>query len=253
MELGNRNPLGDFLRAYREEHGLALRALADRAGVSAAYISNLERGVDSATRKPVKPSGKKLTQLAKATGVDPAFLLALATDQEPGEAHRPDPRVELLHLLENQAKELERFKHQIQAPGMKELPHYGEVACGNLGQLPETPVSVTAWPTFLVGAAEFSLQVKGDSLDRQGLLEGDLVFLKKLTLDRKPRDGAVVLAVVREGESFFATLKLLVRRGGKFRLEPDSTNEAHESVLVDDRVRLLAQVVWHCSDPARFA
>ncbi|MBO9539653.1 helix-turn-helix domain-containing protein [bacterium] len=253
MDSSNRNPLGGFLRCYRDEHGLSLRALAEKAGVSPAYVSNLERGSDPMTKKPVKPSAKKLSQLAKATMVEPAFLVALATGQDPGSPRQADPRTELLHLLENQARELERFKVRIQEPGMREIPHFGPVACGNTGYLPNEPLSVTAWPTFLVGSADFSVQVKGDSLDRQGLMEGDWVFLKTLSPDRRPREGSIVLASLREGEDYLATLKLFSKRGGRYRLEPDSTNEDHHPVAVDDDVRVLGQVVWHCSDPARFA
>lgn len=253
MDSNNRNPLGDFLRHYRDEHKLSLRALAEKAGVSPAYISNLEHGIDPMTKKPVKPSAKKLTQLAKATLVEPAFLVALATDQDPGAPRKKDPRAELLQVLENQSRELERFKVQIQDPGMRGIPHFGPVACGNTGHLPETPVAVTAWPTFLVGAADFSVQVKGDSLDRRGLMEGDWVFLKRVASDRRPRDGTIVLVSMREGEDYFATLKVLAKHEGKYWLEPDSSNESHRAVPVDDGVRVLGQVVWHCSDPKRFS
>lgn len=253
MDSSNRNPLGDFLRHYRDEHRLSLRALAERAGVSPAYISNLERGLDPMTKKPVKPSAKKLAELAKATLVDPAFLVALATDQDPGVPRQKDPRAELLHVLENQARELERFKLQIQDPGMREIPHFGPVACGNTGYLPEVPLSVMPWPSFLVGPADFSVQVKGDSLDRQGLVEGDWVFLKKISADRRPREGSIVLASLHEGEDYFATLKVFTKQEGRYRLEPDSTNGDHRPVPVDDDVRVLGQVVWHCSDPKRFA
>ncbi|MNL61456.1 LexA repressor [compost metagenome] len=84
-------------------------------------------------------------------------------------------------------------------------------------------------------------------------MEGDWVFLKKVAGDRRPRDGSIVLVSLREGEDYFATLKVLARRGGKYWLEPDSSNGDHRAAPVDDGVRVLGQVVWHCSDPQRFS
>lgn len=247
------NALGNFLKQYRDEHDLSMRDLADRAGVSHAYVSNIEHGLDPKTKRPVKPSAKKLTQLAMAMHVEPAFLVALATGQDPAPPKRSEPHVELLQAIENQYRELERFKQKLQDPGMRDIPHFGAVACGNTGLLPETPLFVREWPSTLVGASDFSVQVKGDSLDRQGLMEGDWVFLKKVPTDRRPREGAIVLASLREGDDYFATLKVLGKHEGKYWLEPDSTNERHRAIPVEEGVRVLGQVVWHCSDPKRFS
>ncbi len=51
--------LGDFLRDQRRGAQLSLRQLADQAGVSNPYLSQIERGVRS-------PSARVLQQLAKA-------------------------------------------------------------------------------------------------------------------------------------------------------------------------------------------
>jgi transcriptional regulator with XRE-family HTH domain len=51
--------LGDYLRQQRESSRLSLRQLAEQAGVSNPYLSQIERGLR-------RPSAEVLQQLAKA-------------------------------------------------------------------------------------------------------------------------------------------------------------------------------------------
>jgi transcriptional regulator with XRE-family HTH domain len=51
--------LGEFLRDQRRQAQLSLRQLADQAGVSNPYLSQIERGIR-------KPSADVLQQIAKA-------------------------------------------------------------------------------------------------------------------------------------------------------------------------------------------
>src|SRR4051794_10502355 len=51
--------LGEYLREQRESSRLSLRQLADQAGVSNPYLSQIERGLR-------RPSAEVLQQLAKA-------------------------------------------------------------------------------------------------------------------------------------------------------------------------------------------
>ncbi len=64
IELTRRLMTGEVpVRVWREHRGLSARALASRAGVSAAYLSQIETG-----RKP--GSFDALAKLARALGVD---------------------------------------------------------------------------------------------------------------------------------------------------------------------------------------
>lgn len=60
---------GDRLRMIRKKKGLSLRALASKAGLSASYLSDLERGTRGAPTAPV------LERLADALGVSVDALL----------------------------------------------------------------------------------------------------------------------------------------------------------------------------------
>lgn len=68
-----RDAFGKKLRQLREERGLKLRKVAETAGISATYLSVLER---SAATTP--PSERVVFQLADLFGYDRQELLALS-------------------------------------------------------------------------------------------------------------------------------------------------------------------------------
>jgi len=73
--------LGDYLREQRLAARLSLRQLAEQAGVSNPYLSQIERGLR-------RPSAEVLQQLAKALRVSAEALYVRAgiLDLEDGEA-----------------------------------------------------------------------------------------------------------------------------------------------------------------------
>ncbi len=64
--------LGATLRLLRLESGLSLRDLARRLGVSSAYLSRIENGLDA------PPTPPRLEAMARELGVAPTLLLELA-------------------------------------------------------------------------------------------------------------------------------------------------------------------------------
>jgi transcriptional regulator with XRE-family HTH domain len=72
--------LGDYLREQRLAASLSLRQLAEQAGVSNPYLSQIERGLR-------KPSAEVLQQLAKALRISAEALYVRAgiLDLEDGE------------------------------------------------------------------------------------------------------------------------------------------------------------------------
>ena len=63
--------LGDFLRQQREANRLSLRQLADAAGVSNPYLSQIERGLR-------RPSAEVLQSIAKALRISAETLYVQA-------------------------------------------------------------------------------------------------------------------------------------------------------------------------------
>ena len=77
-EQHERLPLGDFIAARRRAAEMSLRQLADRAGISNPYVSQIERGLR-------KPSAEVLNQLATALSVSAESLYVRAGIIDPDE------------------------------------------------------------------------------------------------------------------------------------------------------------------------
>jgi repressor LexA len=74
-------------------------------------------------------------------------------------------------------------------------------------------------PEAMLGAGEhYMLEIEGDSMIEAGILDGDLVVIKK---SDTASSGEIVVALV-EGEE--ATLKRLRKKGGSIALEPANRN-----------------------------
>lgn len=70
--------LGEYIKNYRKEHKLSVRALSDKCGVSRSYISVLENDkVLSNTGKNAVPSLATLRKLSSGMGVDVLYLQSL--------------------------------------------------------------------------------------------------------------------------------------------------------------------------------
>lgn len=70
--------LGSFIKAQREAAQVSVRQLAEKAGVSNPYLSQIERGLR-------KPSADVLKQIAKALRVSAEVLYVQAGILEPSE------------------------------------------------------------------------------------------------------------------------------------------------------------------------
>src|SRR5215213_3426874 len=71
--------IGTFIRMQREAAQVSVRQLAEKAGVSNPYLSQIERGLR-------KPSADVLQQIAKALRVSAEVLYVRAGILEPSEA-----------------------------------------------------------------------------------------------------------------------------------------------------------------------
>jgi transcriptional regulator with XRE-family HTH domain len=69
--------LGGFIKSQREAAQVSVRQLAERAGVSNPYLSQIERGLR-------KPSAEVLSQIAKALRLSAEVLYVRAGILEPG-------------------------------------------------------------------------------------------------------------------------------------------------------------------------
>jgi len=118
------------------------------------------------------------------------------------------------------------------------LPLLGQVAAGSPLLAEENVEDYLAVPEPLSrGGEEFLLRVKGDSMINAGILEGDILVVRK---QESAGNGEIVVALAGEDESTGeATVKRFFREGGRVRLQPE--NDALEPIYAD-YVQILGKV-----------
>jgi repressor LexA len=140
------------------------------------------------------------------------------------------------------ALELRRDPKPQAAPAAAEdvhrLPLVGEIAAGGPLLAEQNVEDYLAVPEPLArGGEEFLLRVKGDSMIDAGILEGDLVVVRR---QQTARDGEIVVALAGQDESADeATVKRFFREDGRVRLQPE--NAALEPIYAD-HVQILGVV-----------
>ena len=118
------------------------------------------------------------------------------------------------------------------------LPLVGQIAAGGPLLAEESIEDEIAVPEPLGRDADFLLRVKGDSMVEAGILDGDIVVVRKQS---DARAGEIVVALVGDDESADeATVKTFHReRDGRIRLQPE--NAALEP-LYPEHVEILGKV-----------
>ncbi len=121
--------------------------------------------------------------------------------------------------------------------GAVQLPLYGRIAAGlPIEALRDSGAQVEV-PIALLGNGEhYALEVAGDSMVDAGILDGDMVVIRR---GETAENGQIVVALLDDAE---VTLKRLRRRGNSIALEP--ANRTYEPrILPADRVKVQGRLV----------
>jgi len=198
-----------FLVQYVDDHGYppTVREIGEAVGLASpstvhAHLANLERA-GLLRRDPTKPRAIGLVGRRAAASSAP----------EPSRPGRGRDSVPVLPLV-------------------------GRIAAGGPLLAEEAIEDEIAVPEPLGRNADFLLRVTGDSMVEAGILDGDLVVVRR---QDDARTGDVVVALVGEDETADeATVKTFHReRDGRIRLQPE--NSALEP-LYPEHVQILGKV-----------
>jgi repressor LexA len=201
---GRQQEIWDFLVDYVDRHGYppTVREIGEKVGLASpstvhAHLANLERA-GYLRRDPTKPRALELIGHRRA---------------EPAE-FRPSERE--LHTL----------------------PLLGQIAAGGPLLAEENVEDYIGVPEPLSkGGEEFLLRVKGESMINAGILDGDIVVVRR---QQDARNGEIVVALVGDDEAANeATVKRFFREDGRVRLQPE--NDALEPIYAP-HVAILGKV-----------
>jgi repressor LexA len=118
---------------------------------------------------------------------------------------------------------------------MPKLPLVGQIAAGGPLLAEQNIEDEIAVPETLRG--DFLLRVRGDSMIEAGILDGDIVVVRRT---QDARNGEIVVALAGDDESADeATVKTFYREKGRIRLQPE--NAALEPIYAE-HVQILGTV-----------
>jgi repressor LexA len=125
---------------------------------------------------------------------------------------------------------------QAAVASMPKLPLLGQIAAGAPLLADENVEDEIAVPETLRG--DFLLRVRGDSMVEAGILDGDIVVVRRA---QDARNGEIVVALAGDDETADeATVKTFYREKGRVRLQPENASLAP---LYADHVQILGTVV----------
>lgn len=131
-----------------------------------------------------------------------------------------------LQKRNNEARSIQLVDADIDTKELKGLPVMGAIAAGQPITTLDNPQETLQVPNFMIKSDEsYVLQVKGESMIEDGILDGDYIVVKE---NKTPLDGDVVVALL-DGDA--ATLKHFYREHGRIRLEP--ANAEMDPIYVD--------------------
>ena len=192
--------LGDIVKEYRTRTGMNMQEFADKAGLSKAYISILERNYNPRSGKPPIPSLKTIKAVALAVSMDFNDVIA-ALDGDQKVSLAPTDNFVLPDNL-------------IPIQMGKPLPLIGSISCGKPLLADENVEDMVACPENI--HADFCLRCKGDSMIGARIMDGDIVYIRQ----QDDVDDGQIGVVIIDGE---ATLKRVYKIGSdRIELRPEN-------------------------------
>ena len=118
-----------------------------------------------------------------------------------------------------------------------EIPFVGRIAAGSpISAIEGSGRSIGVSPDLLGPGDHFALEVNGESMVEEGILDSDIVIVRR---QDTANAGDIVVALIDDAE---ATLKRLQRRKGMIELE--AANPAFQTqIYTPDRVRIQGRLV----------
>lgn len=142
-----------------------------------------------------------------------------------------------LSKRDNEARSIQLVETDVDIGESVNLPVLGFIAAGQPLTVLDDPKETLAVPPFMIKSGHsYVLQVKGQSMIGDGILDGDYVVVRE---NKTPQNGDVVVAMVN---GYSATLKRFYKEAdNRVRLQP--ANSTMEPIMLDENDSLDIQGV----------
>jgi repressor LexA len=160
----------------------------------------------------------------------------LANLERAGLLRRDPTKPRALELIGRERREADPAGQAAEQHDVTRLPLVGDIAAGGPMLAEENIEEYVPMPSSTKG--DFLLRVKGESMIEAGILDGDLVIVRKA---QEARNGEIVVALAGDDEGADeATVKTFYRESGRVRLQPE--NSSMEPIYAK-HVQILGRVV----------
>jgi repressor LexA len=211
--------IGYRIKELRESKKVTQTELAERIGTSKQNIYKYETGV--ITNIP----SDRIEAIAEFFHVSPAYLMGWEDD-----------KTNTVDELINQYDNIKRIQK-------KKFPLLGEIACGEPIYADEDKESYVMADMDI--DADFCLTAKGDSMINARIYDGDIVFIKKMSIVAN----GDIAAVIIDDE---ATLKRVYYYPKKNKLVLQAENPKYEPFVYLneelEQIRILGKAVYFMSE-----
>lgn len=120
----------EYVYNYRKQHGLSMQAFGQMCGLSRAYISILEKGINPTTGKSFVPTLDTLKKIAEATSSNLDTLLAMLDDSQSVIVNSVTP-TPALSLTQQEETHIKKYR-QLDADGKEEIDDLIDVKLAKL-------------------------------------------------------------------------------------------------------------------------
>lgn len=159
--------------------------------------------------------------------------LMLERLRDEGRIYYASGEIKLVHQPEMSESEITR-----------DIPVVGTATAGNLSLAEQVVDDFVKVSTKLAkpGHDYFILRVKGNSMNRSGIMDGDLALVRQ---QPDARDGEIIVALVDDE----ATIKHFHRDRGVVILKPNSTDGSFKPIVLSDQFLIQGVVVETIPNP----
>lgn len=207
--------LGDLLKKLREDRGYSKAYLAKKLGIGSTFIMQVERNMKKLTDRRCN---QIIEILNLTTAEKKEFLNAAVLERSKGRTRS------ILEKVLNQKTDIIEISQNTE---FDRVPLLGACPASNRTWVADEVESWHPFPKDVIKGRKFYLlRVKGDSMNRAGIDNGDLVLV---AADREPVNGNIVVICVDHEY----TMKRFYKQDNLVNLMPESTNPEHKPCMID--------------------